>query len=167
MAARLLPKTLQRDIIPDGALAIQGSQIAAVSQTNDILGHYQAKRQINASGQYIFPGLINTHTHFFQTFIKGLGEGLSLYEWIDNISAPSSDGMSEEQAYLSGLLGGIESLHSGTTTVLDFMYSMPTSKLYRQIGRSYQQLGLRGVMGIGLMECGEEHGLITRSIQTG
>ena len=101
----IITQNAQREIISNGALAIQGSQIAAVSQADDILSRYQAKRQINASGQYIFPGLINTHTHFFQTLIKGLGEGLSLYEWIDNYSAPSSDGMSPEQAYLSGFVG--------------------------------------------------------------
>jgi 5-methylthioadenosine/S-adenosylhomocysteine deaminase len=155
----IVTQNSQREIISNGALAIKGSRIVAVSQTDDVLKRYQAKRHIHATGKYIFPGLINTHTHLFQTFIKGLGEGLTLYEWIDSISAPSASGMNEEHAYLSGLLGGIESIHCGTTTVLDFMYSMPTSKLYRQIGRSFKQLGLRGVLGIGLMENGEQHGL--------
>lgn len=149
----------RREIIPDGGLAVKGSRIAAISNTDDLLNRYEADRHIRAVGRYIFPGLINTHTHLFQTFIKGLGEGLTLYEWIDSVAAPSASGMSEEHAYLSGLLGGIESIHCGTTTVLDFMYSMPTSKLYRQIGHSFRQLGLRGIMGIGLMENGEQHGL--------
>ena len=26
----------------------------------------------------MYPGMINTHTHLFQTFMKGLGEGLPL-----------------------------------------------------------------------------------------
>ncbi|NMC80712.1 MAG: amidohydrolase [Chloroflexi bacterium] len=148
-----------REVIPCGAIAIRDGRIAALSTADEILSGYRAKRTIDARGRYIFPGLINTHTHLFQTFIKGLGEGLTLYEWIDSISAPSSAGMSEHQAYLSGLLGGIEAIHCGTTTVLDFMYSMPSSKLYWQIGRSFKQLGLRGIMGLGLMENGEEHGL--------
>jgi 5-methylthioadenosine/S-adenosylhomocysteine deaminase len=103
--------------------------------------------------------LINTHTHFFQTFIKGLGEGLSLYEWVDSIAAPSSVAMTDREGYLSAMLGGLEAIHSGTTTVLDFMYSMPMSRLYRAVGRAFLDLGLRGVMGIGLMETGEQHGL--------
>ncbi|NPV74963.1 MAG: amidohydrolase [Anaerolineae bacterium] len=155
----LITQNKQREIIVNGALAIRGNRIVAVGPAGVVLSRFQADRRIYAGGKYVFPGLINTHTHLFQTFIKGLGEGLTLYEWIDTISAPSASGMSEEQAYLSGLLGGMEAIHCGTTTVLDFMYSMPSSKLYRQIGRSFKQLGLRGVMGIGLMENGEEHGL--------
>jgi len=155
----IITQNSSRERIPNGALAIRGSRIIGVGSAHEINYHFMAKRNISAAGKFIFPGLINTHTHLFQTFIKGLGEGFTLYEWIDSISAPSASGMSEEHAYLSGLLGGIESIRCGTSTVLDFMYSMPTSKLYRQIGRSFSTLKLRGVLGIGLMENGEEHGL--------
>ena len=53
---------------------------------------YEARRRIEAVGRYVFPGLINTHTHLFPTFMKGLGEGLPLYEWIDTVTAAHAIG---------------------------------------------------------------------------
>ena len=103
--------------------------------------------------------MINTHTHLFQTFMKGLGEGLPLYQWIDEITAPSTVAMTPREGYLSALLGGIEALRSGTTTVLDFMYSMPRTDLYRSVAEALGDLGLRWVLARGFMDYGEHHGM--------
>ncbi len=155
----IITQNAKREIINNGSIVINGSEIIEIGQKEDVEFKYSARKVINAHGKYVFPGLINTHTHLFQTFIKGLGEGLSLYQWVDEIAAPSASGMSEKQAYLSTLLGGMEAIHCGTTTLLDFMYSMPDSKLHRQVGNGLRDIGLRGVLGLGLMENGEEHGL--------
>ena len=149
----------QREIINRGAVAVQGANILAVGPAEVLETRYHSGRTIDARGQFIFPGLINTHTHLFQTFIKGLGQGLSLYEWVDSIAAPSSVEMMRREAYLSAMLGGLEALHCGTTTVLDFMYSMPVTHLYREVAQAFADLGLRGILGLGLMETGEQHDL--------
>jgi 5-methylthioadenosine/S-adenosylhomocysteine deaminase len=148
-----------REIIQNGSIIIKGSEIIDIGKRDDLDFKYSARKLINARGKYIFPGLINTHTHLFQTFIKGLGECLPLYQWVDGIAAPSASAMSERQAYLSTILGGMEAIQCGTTTLLDFMYSMPDSRLHRQVGNGLRDIGLRGVLGLGLMENGEEHGL--------
>lgn len=44
-------------VIPNGALAIKGNQIAAVGTTDDILHRYQAHRYINAENKAVLPGL--------------------------------------------------------------------------------------------------------------
>jgi 5-methylthioadenosine/S-adenosylhomocysteine deaminase len=148
-----------REIIAGGAVAIRGSHIIAVGPAAVLDANYEARRRIDATGRYVFPGLINTHTHLFQTFMKGLGEGLALYEWIDTITAPSTVAMTPREGYLSALLGGIEALRSGTTTVLDFMYSMPRTDLYRSVAAALGDLGLRGVLARGFMDYGEHHGM--------
>lgn len=155
----IITQNSTREIIQDGSIIIKGSEIIDIGKKEDVDFKYSARKIIDARGKYIFPGLINTHTHLFQTFIKGLGEGLSLYQWVDGIAAPSAFGMSERQAYLSTLLGGMEAIQCGTTTLLDFMYSMPDSRLHRQVTNGLIDIGLRGVLGLGLMENGEDHGL--------
>src|SRR5438128_1800762 len=52
-----------RQIIPDGAIAIDADTIAAVGPTADILRAYSAPQKIDVHGQVVMPGLINTHTH--------------------------------------------------------------------------------------------------------
>jgi 5-methylthioadenosine/S-adenosylhomocysteine deaminase len=155
----VLTQNPAREIIAGGAVAIDGSRIVAVGPAAELDARYEARRRIDASGRYVFPGMINTHTHLFQTFMKGLGEGLPLYQWIDEITAPSTVAMTLREGYLSALLGGIEALRSGTTTVLDFMYSMPRTDLYRSVAEALGDLGLRGVLARGFMDYGEHHGM--------
>ena len=155
----VITQNLTREIIPDGAVAVRGATIAGVGPAAAAARTFHAGRVIDASGRYIFPGLINTHTHLFQTFMKGLGHGLPLYEWVDRVTAPSTFAMTAEDGYLSALLGGLEALRSGTTTIVDFMYSLPFSHLYRAVGRACRDLGIRAVLARGLMETGEQHGL--------
>ena len=148
-----------REIIAGGAVAIDGSRIVAVGPAMELDTCFEAHRRIDSTGRYVFPGLINTHTHLYQTFMKGLGEGLPLYQWIDEITAPSTVAMTPREGYLSAVLGGIEALRSGTTTVLDFMYSMPRTDLYRSVAEALGDLGLRGVLARGFMDYGEHHGM--------
>jgi cytosine/adenosine deaminase-related metal-dependent hydrolase len=89
-----------RGIIAGGAVAIEGSRIVAVGPAMELDTRFEARRRIDASGRYVFPGLINTHTHLFQTFMKGLGEGLPLYQWIDEITAPSTIAMTSRDGIL-------------------------------------------------------------------
>ena len=57
----------QRDIIDRGAVAVQGATIVAVGPADLLEGRYRARRTIDARGQFVFPGLINTHTHLCGT----------------------------------------------------------------------------------------------------
>jgi 5-methylthioadenosine/S-adenosylhomocysteine deaminase len=149
----------QREIIPAGALAVRGDTILAVGPADDLMGRYVAHRTLDATGRYVFPGLINTHTHLFQTFQKGLGEGLTLYEWVRAVTGPSVPLMSERDAYLAAVLGGLEALHSGTTTVFDYQYPLPNPKLYRSVACAFRDLRLRGILAQGMTETGEQFGL--------
>ena len=44
---------------------------------------------IDAAGKFVYPGLINTHHHFFQTFVRNLTAidypNLLVMDWIDKI----------------------------------------------------------------------------------
>jgi 5-methylthioadenosine/S-adenosylhomocysteine deaminase len=103
--------------------------------------------------------MINTHTHLFQTFMKGLGEGLPLYDWLKSVTAPSTVAMTLRDGYLSAVLGLLEAARSGTTTVVDYMYPLPTSELYPQVVQAFKDVHLRGILGWGLLETGDAHGL--------
>ena len=93
----VLTQNPAREIIAGGAVAIDGSRIVAVGPAAELDARYEARRRIDASGRHVFPGMINTHTHLFQTFMKGLGEGLPLYQWIDEITAPSTVAMTPRE----------------------------------------------------------------------
>ena len=149
----------QREIIDRGAVAVRGGSILAVGPADSLRARYRAQRVLDTAGCLVFPGLVNTHTHLLQTFQKGLGEGLRLYEWVRAVTGPSVPLMTERDAYLAAALGGLEALRSGTTTVLDYEYPLPDRKLYHSVARAFRDLGLRGILAQGFTETGEQFGL--------
>lgn len=149
----------KREIIRDGAVAVRGDSIVAVAQATELRTQYTARTVLDATDCLVFPGLINTHTHLFQTLLKGLGEGLSLYDWVMAVTGPSVPHMTVRDAYLAAVLGGLEALHSGTTTLLDYQYPLPNKDLYRSVASAFRDLGLRGILAMGLTETGEQFGL--------
>src|SRR5438477_1346551 len=61
------------------------------------------------------------------------------------LAAPSQ---SADEIYLRTLLGGIELLRSGATTVVDFLYD--TEHALEPVVRAYRDLGLRALVAIGM-----------------
>ena len=53
-----------RRILEDGAIAVEGTRIAAVGSSEEILGKYSdAKKVINCEKKLILPGFIDVHSH--------------------------------------------------------------------------------------------------------
>jgi imidazolonepropionase len=50
-------------IIEDGAVLIQGGEIAAVGKSEDLLQRYPHEEKLDASGKAVLPGLVDPHTH--------------------------------------------------------------------------------------------------------
>ena len=58
---------------------------------------------IDASGRIVFPGLINTHTHIFQTLLRGIGQDLPVWEWFAVALDTTVGHLTLEDCYLSAL----------------------------------------------------------------
>ncbi len=50
-------------MIPDGAVAVDDGQIVAVGPSKQLCAEYTARRQIDAYGHTVCPGLVDAHTH--------------------------------------------------------------------------------------------------------
>jgi predicted amidohydrolase YtcJ len=48
------------------AMAVQNGKVIATGKNADMLDHYEATEKIDAKGQFVFPGLIDAHTHFYR-----------------------------------------------------------------------------------------------------
>lgn len=118
----------QMDIIKGGSVAINDGRIVGVGKTKEMIKTYRADRVIDAKDKAILPGLVNTHAHLFQSLLKGLGDGLALNDWLRKIIFPIMDHMTPNIYYYGALLGCIEMIKSGITSVLDFQYMPEMSK---------------------------------------
>jgi 5-methylthioadenosine/S-adenosylhomocysteine deaminase len=91
----------------DRWLARAGSAAAAVESTD--LG-----------GDLLIPGLVNAHTHSNQTIEKGLCDALPLDAWMVVASYGGAGArLSPRDLYVSAMVGAIEMVRSGATSVLD------------------------------------------------
>ncbi len=129
-------------IIQTGAVAIDGSDIAAVDTAEAIAKQFRGRETIDASGQIILPGLINTHTHAPMVLYRGLADDLPLMEWLNSYIFPAeSKTVSPEFVRAGTRLAALEMIESGTTTFTDMYY------FEEEIARETRRAGLRGVLG--------------------
>jgi len=164
--AMIVTVNKQREILKNCALAIKGDIVFDIGPTSIFEKKYaEAKKTINATGEIIFPGLINTHSHLFQTLLKGLGDDLVLHDWITQMTSPSASCITSEDAYNASLLGCTEGIHSGTTTMLDFMYAHPYPELSDSVIKAFRKLKIRGIFARGMKDSGEKFGISPKTIE--
>jgi 5-methylthioadenosine/S-adenosylhomocysteine deaminase len=146
--------TARRDglVINDGAIAVRGEAIEALGPRLELEKQFQARRTLNAEGQLVFPGLVDTHTHLYQTLLKGLGDDLPLMEWLDACTLPSIPHLTARMCYVAAALGCIDSLRSGCTTVFDYMIDHPDTTVYDVILKAFDDVGIQGILGRGLRD---------------
>lgn len=74
-------------------------------------------------GNLVIPGFLDCHTHLSQSFGRGIYDNLHLTQWLVTMSTQFD--LTEEETYKATMLGCIEALKSGTTTVAEMASSGP------------------------------------------
>jgi cytosine/adenosine deaminase-related metal-dependent hydrolase len=102
---------------------------------------------IDARGLLAVPGLVNGHTHSPDNLVRGSAPGLPLELW-SLYSAPGREQCTPREIYVSALLGAIEMLRTGTTTVLDHVRISPDVSLdaLNAVAEAYRDAGMRAVI---------------------
>jgi 5-methylthioadenosine/S-adenosylhomocysteine deaminase len=129
-------------VIANGAVAIDGADIVGVDTTAAIQRQFRGQETIDAGGQVVMPGLINTHTHAPMVLYRGLADDLALMEWLNKYIFPAeAKTVSPEMVRAGTRLAALEMIESGTTTFVDMYY------FEEEIAREAKAAGLRGLLG--------------------
>ena len=132
----------KREIIENGAVAVNNGEIVAVGKSSEIVGKFAAKQTVDANGKFVVPGLINTHTHLPMTLFRGLGSDLDLNDWLTKYIFPAeARNVNEEFVRVGTQLALAESIRGGVTTVCDMYYFEDA------IADETARAGVRGVLG--------------------
>ncbi len=107
-----------RTVLYDAAIAIDGSRIAAVGPANEVSALYPDAERVDATGQAVFPGLVNCHTHLLATADRGILEDFGFPTTLRFPTAARSLLSVEEQEVMA-TLGVLEAMRSGTTCLLE------------------------------------------------
>ena len=129
-------------VIANGAVAVDGSDIVGVDTADAIGRRFRGAETIDASGQVVLPGLVNTHTHVPMVLYRGLADDLALMEWLNNYIFPAeAKTVSPEFVRAGTRLAALEMIQSGTTTYADMYY------FEEEIAKETKAAGMRGVLG--------------------
>ncbi len=125
-------------LIEDGAIVEIGHGLTASNA-----------EEIDASGQIVLPGFVDSHIHLAQTQVRGIAGDWSLMgEYFDHMLGNITGLYQPEDMYLGGLFGALEKLYTGTTTALDWSYPNSLEHGERAVD-ALQDAGLRAVYTYG------------------
>lgn len=105
----------QRQVIENGALAIEKDRIVAVGTTEEVLAAHQAPTMIDASHKIVMPGLIDGHAHAGHGLIKTMGGGDS-NAWYEACHKAYTVASTPEFWRAEARLAALERLRFGVTT---------------------------------------------------
>jgi 5-methylthioadenosine/S-adenosylhomocysteine deaminase len=132
----------ERRVIEDGAVAVDHGRIVAVGKRGEVLGRYDARETVDATGRAVIPGLINGHTHVPMTLFRGIADDLDLNEWLTKYIFPAeAKNVNEDFVRAGTQLGLAEMIRGGTTTYCDMYYFEDA------VADETERAGVRGLLG--------------------
>jgi len=113
----------KNELIPDGALLIQGDRIVAVGTTTELRKLYPREETLDAAGKLVMPGTICAHTHFYGAFARGMAlktEAPSNFPQIlEYLWWRLDKALNPDDVRSSALVCLVDAIRNGTTTLID------------------------------------------------
>ena len=156
-ATLLVTMDAQRREIADGAVFARDGVIEAVGPSAQLPA--TADEMIDARGQVVIPGLVNTHHHFYQTLTRAVpaAQDAELFTWLKTLY-PIWARLTPEMAHVSTQTAMAELLLSGCTTSSDHLYLFPNGTRLDDTLEAAAQIGMRFHAARGAMSVGESKG---------
>lgn len=129
----------------EGHVLVEDDIIREVYHDGD-MPSVHADATIDAAGKLLMPGLVNAHCHSSENMLKGLLDNMPLELWMLYSYPPFEFGpFSPRLIYLRTLLGAIEMIRGGITTVQDDVTEWPTLSVdgMDSVMQAYLDIGMR------------------------
>jgi 5-methylthioadenosine/S-adenosylhomocysteine deaminase len=154
------------DVHERGSVLVRGDRIADIGSKAELSAKEPDAEVIDCSCNILMPGMVNTHTHLFQTLLKGPGDDMVLKDWFTYMTGPAAVELTAADMHAAAMHGCVESIRSGVTTLVEFMYAHPRPGLTRAVIDAYEATGMRGFVCRGFFSAGAEYGVPTALIET-
>jgi 5-methylthioadenosine/S-adenosylhomocysteine deaminase len=109
------------DLAP-GDVLIEDGRITAVAERIDA----PDAEVLDATAMLVLPGFVDTHRHIWPTVFRGLGADWTFPQYRAAVHGTLRPHYRPEDVHVGTLLGRLEALHSGVTTVLDWCHGAET-----------------------------------------
>ena len=148
--------------LENGAAAFAGGEVLAVGPAAEVGARFPGAEVVGDDRGVVLPGLVNAHTHLSEALIPGMGEDLSLLEWLAAIITPAGRHLTREMARVGAMLKGAELLLSGVTCVND-MFCHTNGGSLASLGAvdGLEAMGLRGLVAFGAEDAADPQPVAT------
>jgi 5-methylthioadenosine/S-adenosylhomocysteine deaminase len=150
------PECLGTTVGPTDVL-VESARIAAIGPDLGT-GSEDAERVIDGHGHHLLiPGLINAHFHSSANHLKGAFPSLPLELFMLYESPAHAVAPTPREAYLRTMLGALEMLRAGTTSVQDdaFLLPAPDPEIIDAVMQAYMDCGIRASLALDQPELAE------------
>jgi len=111
------------EIIQDGALLVIGNQIAAMGHSADLEAAYPEEGRLDAGSQWVLPGNICAHTHFYGAFARGMplrgAPPTNFLQVLERLWWRLDKALRPDDIRYSVLVCLLDAIRHGTTTLID------------------------------------------------
>ncbi|HBH39049.1 MAG TPA: cytosine deaminase [Curvibacter sp.] len=108
--------------LPRADLLVTGDTITEIAPAL----HVDDAQVVDATGCILIPGLVNAHMHTWQTALRGLAANWTLLEYFQKMHAGLATVFEPQDLYIATLVGALNQLNCGTTTLADWCHNNKT-----------------------------------------
>lgn len=108
--------------LPRGDVLVMGDTITEIAPAL----HVDDAQVVDATGCIVIPGLVNAHMHTWQTALRGLAANWTLLEYFQKMHAGLATVFEPDDLYIATLVGALNQLNCGTTTLADWCHNNKT-----------------------------------------
>ncbi len=121
--AKLITWGLPNQILEDHALLIEKDRIREIGPSKELAARHPQQEILDARGQYVMPGNICAHTHFYSAFARGLAipgnAPKDFPEILQRLWWPLDRSLRAEDIRYSALVSLVDAVKYGTTMLID------------------------------------------------
>lgn len=138
-------------VLPNHAIYISAGRIEFIGPQEELKARYPQAERLDAHGQYVMPGNICAHTHFYGAFARGMAipgaPPKDFPEILQRLWWPLDKALDRESVRYSALVMLVDAIKNGTTTLFDHHASPNViEESLDIIAEAVDQSGLRTVL---------------------
>jgi len=104
---------------------------------------------IDVSDRIVLPGFVDTHRHTWQSIVRNIASDWTLTQYLIGLHSGLSRHFRPQDTYAGNLLGALEALDSGITTLLDWSHNLFTPEHADAAIQALRDTGMRAVFAHG------------------
>jgi 5-methylthioadenosine/S-adenosylhomocysteine deaminase len=130
-----------------GSVVVEKGLIVYAGPSSSLPEEWKFRNKIDLTGKIVMPAFFNSHNHAAMSIFRGLGNDLSLNEWLNHFIWPAeSRNINPDTVYLGTMISALEMIRSGTAIFSDMYF------FEEEVARACEDIGMRVILGEGILD---------------